>query len=72
MCGAAAWIAHVVQAIEHGDKIERTALDRLGGPGLKLHAVRYAMCLGVRLGLRDGGFVKIVAGEMRLGKGLRH
>ena len=58
MGGAAARIAHVVQAIEHGDQVEIPFGDLLGGRGFEPHPIGHAVRLRMLRGPRaiDGSW----------------
>jgi len=60
---APAWIAHVVQAIEHGDEIEVTVSDVLGATAREVHPIAKAMCFSGCIGLFDRWRMKVVTDE---------
>ena len=72
MPGAAARIAHVVEAVEHGDQVELAFVDLLGGDRLEADPVAEPVGLGMGVRLLDRGGVEVVADEAAGGESLGH
>ena len=72
MPGAAARIAHVMQAIEARHEIEAGLIDVLGAHGLERHPIAQSMRLGVASRFLHRRFVEVVPDETRVGVSFGH